>query len=110
MKHPQVVDTFPVDVPAARGGSAAPVFSAVAKAALTGQMNQAVARGDAPAIVEIVVDREGTLYEGACGLPTDAIFYIGSMTKPITSVAIVMLAEQGRLAIDDPVSRFLDGY
>jgi CubicO group peptidase (beta-lactamase class C family) len=32
------------------------------------------------------------------------------MTKSVTSVAIMMLAEQGKLKIDDPVSKYLDGY
>jgi CubicO group peptidase (beta-lactamase class C family) len=85
-------------------------LSTVAKAALTAQMNEAVKKGDAPAIVEIVVDREGVLFEGSSGLPTNAIFNIASMTKPVTSVAIMMLAEQGKLKIDDPVSKYLDGY
>jgi CubicO group peptidase (beta-lactamase class C family) len=80
------------------------------KAALTAQMNEAVKKGDAPAIVEIVVDREGVLYQGASGLPANAIFNIASMTKPVTSVAIMMLAEQGKLKIDDPVSKYLAGY
>ena len=80
------------------------------KAALTAQMNGAVKAGDAPAIVQIVVDRDGVLYRGASGLPADTIFNIASMTKPVTSVAIMMLAEQGKLKIDDPVSKYLDGY
>src|SRR5215831_4240046 len=80
------------------------------KAALTAQMNDAVKRGDAPGIAEIVVNREGVLYEGASGLNTNAIFNIASMTKPVTSVAIMMLVEQGQLKIDDPVSKYLDGY
>jgi CubicO group peptidase (beta-lactamase class C family) len=73
-------------------------------------MNDAVKKGDAPAIVEIVVDREGVLYGGASGQPANAIFNMASMTKPVTSVAIMMLAEQGKLKIDDPVSKYLDGY
>ena len=85
-------------------------FSDAGKTALTAQMNDAVKKGDAPAIVEIVVSREGVLYEGASGLSANAIFNIASMTKPVTSVAIMMLAEQGRLKIDDPVSKYLDGY
>ncbi len=85
-------------------------ISDAGKAALAAQMNDAVKKGDAPAIVEIVVDREGALYEGASGLPANAIFNIASMTKPVTSVAIMMLAEQGKLKIDDPVSKYLDGY
>jgi CubicO group peptidase (beta-lactamase class C family) len=110
MRSIQVVDTLSGDVLVAERRAAAAGLSDTAKAALTDQMNEAVTRGDAPAIVEILVNREGVLYQGACRLPPDAIFYIASMTKPITSVAIMMLAEQGRLTIDDPVSKFLDGY
>ncbi len=95
---------------AAQGPATAAGFSAAAKTALTAQMNEAVKKGDAPAIVEIVVDREGVLFEGSSGLPTNAIFNIASMTKPVTSVAIMMLVEQGKLKIDDPVSKYLDGY
>ncbi|HEX7798438.1 MAG TPA: serine hydrolase domain-containing protein [Vicinamibacterales bacterium] len=85
-------------------------LSDAAKTALTAQMNGAVKNGDAPAIVEIVVNPEGVLYEGASGLPTNTIFSIMSMTKPVTSVAIMILAEEGKLKIDDPVSKYLDGY
>ncbi|HUK34990.1 MAG TPA: serine hydrolase domain-containing protein [Vicinamibacterales bacterium] len=85
-------------------------FSDAGKAALTEQMNAAVKRGDAPGIVEIVVDRDGVLFEGASKLPQNSIFNIASMTKPVTSVAIMMLMEQGKLKVDDPVSKYLDGY
>jgi CubicO group peptidase (beta-lactamase class C family) len=40
----------------------------------------------------------------------DAIFQIYSMTKPIASVAALQLLEQGRLTLDDPVSRFLPEF
>jgi CubicO group peptidase (beta-lactamase class C family) len=40
----------------------------------------------------------------------DAIFRIYSMTKPIVSVAVMMMMEQGRLALADPVSRFLPEF
>lgn len=40
----------------------------------------------------------------------DAIFRIYSMTKPIASVAVLMLMEEGRLSLDDPVSRFLPEF
>jgi CubicO group peptidase (beta-lactamase class C family) len=39
-------------------------------------------------------------------MPDDAIFRIYSMTKPITSVALMTLFEQGRFRLDDPVARF----
>jgi CubicO group peptidase (beta-lactamase class C family) len=37
----------------------------------------------------------------------DAIFRLYSMTKPIVSVAVMMLVEEGHLQVDDPVSRYL---
>ncbi len=94
-------------------------FSDAGKAALTQQMTAAVTRGDAPGIAEIVVNRDGVLFEGSAGkmdlakgtpMPTNAIFSIASMTKPVTSVAIMMLMEAGKLKLDDPVSKYLEGY
>ena len=48
----------------------------------------------------------------ATGAPmrTDSIFRIYSMTKPVGSVAIMMLVERGQLLISDPVSRWLPEY
>jgi CubicO group peptidase (beta-lactamase class C family) len=40
----------------------------------------------------------------------DAIFRIYSMTKPLVSLAAVMLAEEGRLPLGDPVSRYLPEF
>ncbi len=40
-------------------------------------------------------------------LPRDAIFRIYSMTKTVTSVAVLQLAEAGKLEVDDPVARYL---
>lgn len=41
------------------------------------------------------------------GVAEDAIFRIASMTKPITSIALMQLVEQGKLAISDPVAKYL---
>lgn len=43
-------------------------------------------------------------------LREDSIFRLYSMSKPITSVAIMMLAEQGRLSLDDAASRYLPAF
>jgi CubicO group peptidase (beta-lactamase class C family) len=40
----------------------------------------------------------------------DTIFRIYSMTKPFTSVAIMMLYEEGRFQLDDPISRFIPAF
>ncbi len=47
--------------------------------------------------------------DGEQGAPMtrDAIFRIASMSKPITSVAVMMLAEEGRFLLSDPISRYL---
>ncbi|HSO44506.1 MAG TPA: serine hydrolase domain-containing protein, partial [Rhodoferax sp.] len=43
-------------------------------------------------------------------MTTDAHFRIYSMTKPIVSVAIMMLMEEGRLLLSDPVAKFLPEF
>jgi CubicO group peptidase (beta-lactamase class C family) len=40
-------------------------------------------------------------------MKTDAIFWIASMSKPVTSVAAMMLVEEGRLELDAPIARYL---
>jgi methyl acetate hydrolase len=97
--------------------SAAPASAGTA--GLASALSAAVERGDAPGVVGLVVDRNGVLFEGAAGqldvangvaMPVDAIFNIASMTKPVTSVAVMMLFERGLLDLDDPVSAFLPGF
>ncbi|MGY6635453.1 MAG: serine hydrolase domain-containing protein [Alkalilacustris sp.] len=78
-----------------------------------------VDRGALPGAV-IMVARGGELvYSTALGsldpaagtaMPEDAIFRIYSMTKPVTSVAALMLMEEGKLHLTDPVSRFLPAF
>ncbi len=41
---------------------------------------------------------------------TDAIFRLYSMTKPVTLVALLMLLEQGRIALDDAVAKYIPGF
>ncbi len=46
------------------------------------------------------------------GLPlkADSLFRIYSMTKPITSIAFMMLVEEGKVALDDPVHRYIPSW
>jgi len=48
--------------------------------------------------------------EAAKTMPTDAMFRICSMTKPSTSVAVMMLYEEGKFLRDDPVSKYLPEF
>lgn len=43
-------------------------------------------------------------------LRTDALFSVASMTKPVTAVAVMMLVEEGKLTLDDPVSKYLPEF
>ena len=90
-----------------------------AGAALDAFLRARVSAGDAPAVVAMVIDPESTLYAGAFGkasvahnrpVTTDSIFRLASMTKPITSVAAMMLYEEGRLGLDDPVTKYLPEF
>ena len=85
-------------------------------AALDASLRGAVERKDVPGVVALVVDRDHVLYRGAFGvadvstgrpLTSDAMFRIASMTKPITSVALMQLVEQGRIGLDDPAEKYL---
>ena len=78
-----------------------------------------VEEGTLPGAVALVRSRGETVYLKAFGhrdreagdrLETDDIFRIASQTKAIVSVAIMMLQEEGRLLISDPVARHLPEY
>jgi CubicO group peptidase (beta-lactamase class C family) len=76
----------------------------------------AVEHKDVPGVVALLTDRERVLYQGAFGvadvstgrpLTMDALFRIASMTKPVTSVALMQLVEQGKIGLDDPAEQYL---
>ncbi len=68
----------------------------------------------------VLVEREGEIvFEGAYGYSdrraktinrTDTVFELGSITKQFTATAIMMLAEQGKLKLDDPLSLYIPEY
>ena len=70
-------------------------------------LNSAVTNGTLPGAVAIAVNRDGTIFEAAAALPTDAIFWLASMTKAIVSVAAMQLVERNRLHLDAPIATIL---
>ncbi|MEH6404082.1 MAG: serine hydrolase domain-containing protein [Sneathiella sp.] len=69
--------------------------------------------------VAAVSNREGKIYSKVIGLQDitintpmtlDSLFRIYSMTKPITSIATMMLWEKGKFKLDDPVRKFLPSF
>ena len=70
----------------------------------------AVKENKVPGAVTLVMRRGKTAYLDAVGMPPDTIFRIASMTKAVTSVAIMILNEDGKLLLTDPVSKFIPEF
>ena len=88
-------------------------------ARLSGVLREKVAQGHIPGAVAIVTRRGRIAYNEAFGvrdpaardpMPRDAIFRIYSMTKAIVSVATMMLWEEGRFLLNDPVAKYIPEF
>jgi CubicO group peptidase (beta-lactamase class C family) len=82
-------------------------------------LERVTAPGGYTGAVALIAGDGRIVYERAAGhadiaragsLRGDAIFRVYSMTKPVTSVAALMLVEEGKLGLDDPVSRHLPEF
>ena len=106
---------IPVGVEAAPG--AAP--SAAGLARLSVFFENEVATGKLAGAVLLIQQRGSPVYLQSFGvrdvatmkpMTADTLFALNSMTKPITSVAAMMLIDEGRLALTDPVSRYIPAF
>ncbi len=75
----------------------------VAPGKLAGTLMMVARHGD---IAHLGVTGHADLARGT-PMAADTIFRIYSMTKPITSVALMMLVEEGKIALEDPVHRYI---
>lgn len=94
-------------------------WNATQRGPIDAALQGAVDRREIPGVVALATTAEEVVYEGAFGrrrsdgeepLTADAVFQIMSMTKPVTSVATVMLIEDGAIGIDDRLSDYLADY
>ena len=99
--------------------AAPPTISDAGRTALSDFLRAGVARGDVPAVVALVANADRVIYVDAAGkcrvadnapLTPDTIFRIASMTKPVTSLAVMMLVDEGKIGLDDPVTRHLQEF
>jgi CubicO group peptidase (beta-lactamase class C family) len=83
------------------------------------RMQEFVDKQDIAGAVTVVGRKGGVLSLEAVGslnlekgqpMPTDALFRIASMTKPITALGIMMLADEGRLSVEDAVEKHLPEF
>lgn len=79
-------------------------------------LREAVAEKKLPGLVAMVAGADGVIYQGASGerdtakhvpMTVDSIFRVASMTKPVTSVAVMQLVESGRVKLDEPAAIYL---
>lgn len=86
---------------------------------VTERLQQHIEDGDIPGVVAAVARDNRLVYFEALGeidiesgtpMPEDALFRIYSMTRQITSVAVLQLHEQGAFELDDPVSDYLPEF
>ncbi len=85
-------------------------------AAVSAAMQECIAKKEVSGVVTLVATRDKVLHLEASGLAdiaaqtsmrSDSICWIASMTKPITATAVMMLREEGKLSVDDPVAKYL---
>ena len=97
----------------------APGFSTERLSRIDSAFDRALDRREIEGAVVLVLRDGQTAYERAFGwadreesreMRANAIFRIASQTKAITSVAAMVLAEEGRLALADPVSKFIPEF
>jgi CubicO group peptidase (beta-lactamase class C family) len=88
-------------------------------AQLDAQMRQLVEGRSTPGVVALILQDGRPVYSRAVGarepngqspIGPDDLFRYASMTKPVTSVAALILVEEGRIALEDPVSKHLPEF
>ena len=94
-------------------------MSAQKLARISEVFKQEIDQGKLPGAVVMVARKGKLVYADAVGfqdkgtgkaMSRDAIFRIYSMTKPLASVAAMMLVEEGKIQLTDPVGKFLPGF
>ncbi len=98
------------------GAAVFPCFAQKSSSPIDQVLQDAVGQKKIPGVVAMVAIGDKITYQGAFGnrdttnklpMTMDSIFHIASMTKPVTSVAVMQLVESGRVKLDTPVATYL---
>ncbi|MDX1969817.1 MAG: serine hydrolase [Planctomycetaceae bacterium] len=99
--------------------AAEPLFDEARLARVTTRMEEFVAQGQMSGAVTLVATSDQVVHLSAVGksdvstgrdMTPDTIFRIASLTKTITATALMLLVEEGRVGIDDPVAKYLPAF
>lgn len=105
--------------PATSAGPKSAGFSAERLQRIDVRLQDYVDRGEVAGVVGLIARRGKVVYHKSFGfrdaeakapMTNDVIFRIASMTKPIASVALMMLWEEGRFQLRDPVAKYLPEF
>lgn len=75
-----------------------------------------VESGELPGVVTVIATKDKVLQINALGLADvetkqpmteNTVFWMASQTKPVTAVAVMMLVEEGKLSLDEPITTYL---
>lgn len=86
---------------------------------LDAMLEESIKNEELPGLVALIVRNGKIVYHSAKGfadvesgkaIQKDAIFRIASQTKAITSTAVMMLWEEGKFRLDDPISKFIPEF
>lgn len=100
----------------AQGGRSSPGLSRSGLDGVTRALEASVANGEVGGVVTLLYRRGEVVQVDAAGwqdpvaktpMARDSIFRIASMTKPITAVATLILVDEGKISLEDPVDRWL---
>jgi CubicO group peptidase (beta-lactamase class C family) len=82
-------------------------------------MQEMIAKNEIAGAVTVVLSRDKILHLETSGfadvaakkvLTADSLFWIASMTKPVTGAAILMLQDEGKLHVSDPVAKYIPEF
>jgi CubicO group peptidase (beta-lactamase class C family) len=80
-------------------------------AAIRAAMQKMIDAQEIPGAVTAIATRNGVTHLAATGaVKKNSLFWIASMTKPVAGTAILMLQEEGKLSVDDPVAKHIPSF
>src|SRR5690242_16863320 len=82
-------------------------------------MQEAIAKNEIAGAVTVVIGKDKILHLECTGLADvaskramtpETMFWIASMSKPVTGTAVLMLQDQGKLHVGDPVAKYIPEF
>ena len=92
------------------------VVTAAEKFPVAETLEPYIKNGELPGVVTVIATKDSVLQVDAIGyadleskrpMKSDTVFWIASQTKPVTAVAVMILVDEGKLSLTEPVTKYL---